>query len=58
MKKSNGRERERTGEKTVNVRFCNGNKFWVESRFELTIESQNSPSIVFKFGIEPTLNLN
>ncbi len=55
---NNGRERERTGEKTVNVRPNNGNKFWVESRFKLAIESQNSPSVVFKFGIGPTLNLS
>jgi hypothetical protein len=33
-------ERERTGEKAVNVGPSNGNKFWVESGFELAIESK------------------
>ena len=51
-------ERERIGEKAVNMGPNNGNKFWVESRFKLAIESQNSSSIVFKFGIGSTLNLN
>jgi hypothetical protein len=46
-------ERERTGEQW-NVGPNNGNKIWVESGFELAIESQNSPSAVFKFGMEPT----
>jgi hypothetical protein len=32
-------ERERTGEKAVNVGPNNGNKFWVESGFKLAIES-------------------
>ena len=36
---NNGRERERTGEKAVNVRPSNGYKFCVELGFELSIES-------------------
>jgi hypothetical protein len=51
-------ERERTGKKAVNVGPNNGNKFWIESGFKLAIKSQNSPSIVFKFSMGPTLNLN
>ena len=51
------REREREREQRRrhwNVGPSNGNKIWVESRFELAIESKNSPSIVFKFGMGPT----
>ena len=47
-------ERERTGEKAVDVGPSNGNKIWVEFGFELAIEFQNSPSVVFKFGMRPT----
>jgi hypothetical protein len=32
-------ERERIGKKVVNVGLSNNNKFWVESGFELGIES-------------------
>ena len=45
-------------EKAMNVGPSNSKKFWVEFGFELSIESQNSPSIVFEFGMEPTLNLS
>ena len=45
-------EREKTG-KQWNVGPNNSNKIWVESGFELAIESQNSPSIIFKFGMGP-----
>ena len=45
-------------EKAMNVGPSNSNKFWVEFGFELSIESQNSPSVVFEFGMEPTLNLS
>ena len=43
-------ERERTGEKAVE---CD-NKIWVESGFELAIESKNNSLVVFKFGMGPT----
>ena len=45
-------------EKAMNVGPNNSNKFWVEFGFELSIVSQNSPSVVFEFGMEPTLNLS
>ena len=35
-------ERERTGEKAVNVGSSNSNKFWIESGFELSSEFQNT----------------
>ena len=39
------------GRRQWNVGSSIGNKIWVESGFELVIQSENSPSIVFKFGI-------
>jgi hypothetical protein len=42
-------ERENMGEGSGMWGFNNGNKIWVESGFELVIESENTPSIVFKF---------
>ena len=39
------------GRRQWNVGSSNGNKIWVESGFELVIQSDNSTSIVFKFGI-------
>ena len=46
------KEREQ-GRRQWNVGPSNGNKIWVESGFELAIESKNSPSAVLKFGMGP-----